>query len=48
MDSFMSDVYDQLFNTHAVKCNTLLVLCIFLLKKIIASSLYYKSIVIVG
>ncbi len=45
MDSFMSDAKKKtetthlLLNTHAVKCNALLVRCVFLLK----NSLYYNQ-----
>ncbi len=39
MDCFMSDVKNKteethlLLNTHAVKCNELLILCVFLIKE---------------
>ncbi len=45
MDSFMSDAKKKteethlLLNTHAVKCNALLVLCVFLLKNNCSKSL---------
>ncbi len=53
MDYFMSDVKKKaetkteethlLLNTHAVKCNEIQILCVFLLKTVIAPILYYNQ-----